>query len=543
MRPAVAVACVAFVVAGLALLAGVSPRASLLGRLGAGKPPEVLVDRAEEIAARLGHDGPAVDRAWRYGTYGDVWEWLTDAEAPARRALLKEGGPTYLHFWYRQSPSRFEPRNRGSIVTSDDPPLTQGDMLRVQLDMEGNLRSYFSIPRRQAEETQTSARAPDWTPALNAAGLEGAKLAPGVPKWNPPVFADTRAAWDGIWPGTDVPLRIEAGGLGGRIVWFVVAGPWAKPDAVDVGQPKGALRIGLILNYVFIFSALTAAGLVARANLKAGRGDRRGAMRVGLGIATITALAAWLEADHVADVVTEWVTLQSAVAFGLFYGGFVWVLYLAVEPFVRRRAPNSLIGWTRLIHGRWRDPRVGRDVLVGAVAGMALMMCLNATYFIADALKLVGPEPYRTDLGTLLGARYILISLLEIPLSATASALVLLFFFSLGYMGFKQVWPGRLIFFSITALMTFLFRGGGNPIVTALFALAAAAILTAVYAKFGVLAALALQAFSGWPLPVTLDLTAWYAPTMLLATVVLLLGVVALSAWTAVGGALRRVGA
>jgi hypothetical protein len=174
---------------------------------------------------------------------------------------------------------------------------------------------------------------------------------------------------------------------------------------------------------------------------------------------------------------------------------------------------------------------------------MALMMCLNATYFIADALKLVGPEPYRTDLGTLLGARYILISLLEIPLSATASALVLLFFFSLGYMGFKQVWPGRLIFFSITALMTFLFRGGGNPIVTALFALAAAAILTAVYAKFGVLAALALQAFSGWPLPVTLDLTAWYAPTMLLATVVLLLGVVALSAWTAVGGALRRVGA
>ena len=542
MRPGVAAACVAFVVAGLALVAAVAPRTSLLGLLGPGRPPEVLVDRAEEIVQRLGHGQAPGDRAWRYGTYGDVWEWLMDAEHPGRRALIRRGGPTYLHFWYRQSPSRFEPRNWGSLVTPDDPPMTQGGMLRVQLDMDGNLRSYFAIPMRQADGTQIPARAIDWTPALTAAGLEGAKLRPGEPQWNPPVFSDTRAAWDGIWPGTDVPIRIEAAGLGGRIVWFVVAGPWAKPDVVGVGQPKGALRIGLILNSLFIVGALTAACWVARTNLKAGRGDRRGAMRVGLGIAAITALAVWLEADHAPDVVTEWGTLQEAVALGLFYGAFVWVLYLAVEPFVRRRAPNSLIGWTRLIQGRWRDPRVGRDLLVGAVAGTALLACLNATYFVSHALKLVEPEPYRSDLGTLLGARYVLVSLLEIPLSATGSALVLLFFFSLGYLGFKHEWPGRAIFFSITALMTFLFRGTGNPIVTALFALVAAAILTVVYAKFGVLAALGFHVVSRWLLPLTLDLTAWYAPTMLVATAVLLLGLVVLSAWTAVGGALRRVG-
>jgi hypothetical protein len=240
-------------------------------------------------------------------------------------------------------------------------------------------------------------------------------------------------------------------------------------------------------------------------------------------------------------VVTEWVTLQEAVALGLFFGGFVWVLYLALEPFVRRHAPNSLIGWTRLVQGRWRDPRVGRDLVAGAVAGAALLACLSLTYLLSDLLRLVSPEPYRTALPTLLGARYILAALLSIPLSATASALVLLFFFSLGYLGMKSPWPGRAIFFTITAIMTYLFRGGGNPALTAAFALIGATILTTIFAKFGVLAAFAMQVLANWSLPLTLDLSEWYAPTMLAATAVLLL-LVALAAWTATGGALRRVG-
>ena len=120
MRPAVAAACMAFVVAGMALIAAIAPRASILGRLGAGKPPQVLVDRAQEIAHTLGHPGAPVDRAWRYGNYGDVWEWMTDPLYPERRKLLREGGPTYLHFWYRESPARFAPRGWGA----SSPPTT-----------------------------------------------------------------------------------------------------------------------------------------------------------------------------------------------------------------------------------------------------------------------------------------------------------------------------------------------------------------------------------------------------------------------------------
>jgi hypothetical protein len=541
MRPAIASASVVFVLLGMAATAGLAPRASLLGRLGAGRPPDVLVDKAQEIAHRLGHPDPAVDRAYRYGTYGDVWEWLKDEQHPERRGLLRPDGPTLLHLWYRESPAPFDPRNWNSVVTTDDPPVTLGGMLRVQLDLEGHLRSYLSIPKRGAQETPGPPRAPDWLPALDAAGLGAANLTPVAPQWNPPVFADTRAAWDGTWPATDVPLHVEAAGLAGRIVYFTVAGPWAQPDATGVGQPKGKQRVALILNVLLLVGALTAACWVARSNLKAGRGDRRGALRVGMGIATITALATWIEASHVADVVTEWVTLQGAVAQGLFFGAFVWVLYLALEPFVRRRAPNSLIGWTRLVQGRWRDPRVGRDLLAGAVAGVALLLVLSLTYLVADQVGLVSPEPYRTSLGPLMGARYIVVTLLEIPLGATASALVLLFFFSLGYLGMKSQWPGRLIFFTITAVMTYLFRGGGNPVLTAVFALTGATILTTIFARFGVLAAFAMQVLSQWSLPLTLDLSQWYAPTMLVATGVLMV-LVALAAWTAVGGALRRVG-
>src|ERR1700720_3975586 len=49
----------------------------------------------------------------------------------------------------------------------------------------------------------------------------------------------------------------------------------------------------------------------------------------------------------------------------------VAVIYLAVEPYFRRRWPRMLIGWSRLMAGRFRDPMIGRDALIGVVAGAA----------------------------------------------------------------------------------------------------------------------------------------------------------------------------
>src|SRR5579864_73700 len=58
-----------------------------------------------------------------------------------------------------------------------------------------------------------------------------------------------------------------------------------------------------------------------------------------------------------------------AMATSLFNGTLFWMIYLALEPYVRRHWPHSIISWSRLIDGKVRDPAVGRDVLFGVVLG------------------------------------------------------------------------------------------------------------------------------------------------------------------------------
>ena len=60
----------------------------------------------------------------------------------------------------------------------------------------------------------------------------------------------------------------------------------------------------------------------------------------------------------------------------------------AVRP---PHSPDSLLGWTRLVAGHWRDPRVGVDVMVGVSAGLAMTLL----YAVHNLLpRLVGlPEP------------------------------------------------------------------------------------------------------------------------------------------------------
>ena len=64
--------------------------------------------------------------------------------------------------------------------------------------------------------------------------------------------------------------------------------------------------------------------------------------------------------------------LFGMIGSALFWGAFTWLIYISLEPSVRRVWPTALISWTRLMAGRWRDPLVGRDVLAGLLAGVML---------------------------------------------------------------------------------------------------------------------------------------------------------------------------
>jgi hypothetical protein len=45
-------------------------------------------------------------------------------------------------------------------------------------------------------------------------------------------------------------------------------------------------------------------------------------------------------------------------------GDLLWQLYLAFEPFLRQRWPESIVTWNRLLSGRWQDTLVGTHLLV-----------------------------------------------------------------------------------------------------------------------------------------------------------------------------------
>jgi serine/threonine-protein kinase len=63
--------------------------------------------------------------------------------------------------------------------------------------------------------------------------------------------------------------------------------------------------------------------------------------------------------------------LYLTVGPALWRGFVAWAAYLAVEPVIRRKWPQSLISWNRMLAGRLRDPLLGRDLLLGVLGGCA----------------------------------------------------------------------------------------------------------------------------------------------------------------------------
>ena len=118
--------------------------------------------------------------------------------------------------------------------------------------------------------------------------------------------------------------------------------------------------------------ATTIAVLLALRNLRLGRGDRRGALRLSMFI-----LAAGTVSNALATGDLSVITRASALVF--FVPAFVSLLHIALEPHMRRVWPETMIGWSRLLAGNVRDPLVGRDVLVGVLVatGDALILGLH----------------------------------------------------------------------------------------------------------------------------------------------------------------------
>jgi serine/threonine-protein kinase len=355
----------------LFLFAAIASRASITGLVPMTRPPDVLVDRAEQIIKSLGYPAEAADRASGFTQAQEYLRWEQRTNRAGWWKTLFSAMPAGLWFWYRSSPREFVPLLPGSGVTPVDPPMNVSGMHQLFLDTTGRLVEFHSVPA-QIDADEGRPVTPIWRALFDAAGLNFDAFKAVAPLWTPRDFADARAAWEGSLPARpDIPVRIEAAAFRGLPVSFTIVGPWTQATRMQPVQRTPIERIGAGVTLGFGVLVLLGGALLARQNVLQNRADLRGAARLAIGVTVALLVSGSLTAHQISTA------LFGALGSATRFGSIVWLLYLAIEPYARRFWPDGLLGWTRLLSGRILDPRIGRDMLVGlSFAAVALLLDL-----------------------------------------------------------------------------------------------------------------------------------------------------------------------
>lgn len=376
LRSGVAILCL-LATAGLGLGGAWSlQRHSLLAMVSGAKSPAVLTDRAEELVNSLGHATSPIQIVGGFQPDFSCLEYLRNLTRDARlREQARDGPPSPLFFWYRSSPTPMNPGGQAfnTCVGPSIPPRSEPGMTLLTLDPRGSLRSLEVVPLPHPDSTRTQSK-PGWSALFSAADLDTAAFKRVRPLFYPRGPFDQRAAWLGVYPAhPEIPLRVEAASLEGRIVYFRLEGPWSHP-VVKPSQSGPGLWLTWA-SILLICGLVLAAILLAWRHHRLNRGDRRGATRSAVAILCIGLASGMLTSDHQRNI--EYFLVWTILSTSLLFAVTTWILYLALEPLARKALPESLFSWSRLLSGRFRDPLVGRDVLFGCLVG-ALMCSLRA---------------------------------------------------------------------------------------------------------------------------------------------------------------------
>jgi serine/threonine-protein kinase len=526
MKPAAAWGFLLAILAGMALTAYLSPRAFRHGHVPLEKPPEALTERSKEIIRRLGYTEKPLDTAWGFSGNAEYRRWVEEHDKSKNRWKdMEDGRPAAIYFWYRQSPvplisERFRGDGAGvGDVTETDPPPSVAGMVGVELDPTGRLIRFEAVPPPVTAPTAAD-RPPDSEALFAEAALDRAAFAPTEPQWLPPFYADARMAWiEGKPERADRPLRVEAAANRGRLVYFELVGPWSNPPRMPPSESKSGFN-AYELFLASLFTVLLVGGaLLARRNLRLGRGDRRGAIRVAAFILVCFMLDWALEARHVGNI-SEYPLFIQGLGTALFVAGLSWLIYIALEPLIRRRWPDSLIAWTRLLSGRFTDPLVGRVLLAGALLGVFEAIAGEVAQLTRRAVEATPPIPPFPWDNTLRGPRFVAGHLVAAPAVSMLLALGFTLLFFLLRAVLRKEWLAAGAFALILAVP---FEGGGlgGPIASA-FGLVQAAALILVFLRFGLLAFVFSNYFAHLlQFPLTTDSSAWYAGTSLFLLLVL----------------------
>jgi predicted Ser/Thr protein kinase len=496
MRPAYAWACLLASVALLLLTVTiVTPRTSSWGRTPMPKSPEVLADRAQELAQKLGYPD-AIDRAYWIESDQDYLDYVTrDASGRnVERAFVGQPWPSPMAFWFRQSPQWMTlamDYDTHLVVTPLNPPYETSGMVTLKLDMLGRLLFLRAVPS-QVEVAQTS-REPDWNLLFAEAGLDKSQFVPGAPKWAPPDRFDSSADWDGHVAGhSDLPLHVTAAAWRGRPVYFQIIAPWDKPWQMSPTNQMLSSKIGAAIAVSVFMAYIIVGGFFARRNILRGRADMRGGVRLGIAL-TLCDCTYTLFSYHFVPVPLHVWFLLYTLAVPMLISLLGWVGYMAVEPYARRTWPQVMVSWQRLLNGRLRDPLIGRDLLLGILAGSAVGL-------LGDCMP---PSHVNSEFG-----RGVLSSIGDVPAGLFLACFLALFVLAVltALTGlFRRRWLGLL-----ATGMLILANGLGQDVRYLVLSAAAAFIVLFVLTRVGLLALVGFTLVEGMDGP-PLVLSRWYA--------------------------------
>lgn len=322
--------------------------------------PAVRAHRASETLRSLGI--PAADGATRFHGF------LADPTAA--------DGETELLFWYREDfagprtlfqRTVLDPARR--LIVFDRATGLEPSRVVAAFDSQDRL-VYLESAAAVAGDPAPA----NWAGMLAPAGLKPDDLIPTAPA-APPLFADERAAWAGTDPENPARnLRVEAAAREGQPVYLSVGLP--DVEATErLAQREQRLTTRMFLVLIIFGAALVAGVVMTVRNVRAGRIDWLGARRVALFMALV-AFGRWLlllgHLSHPLEDRAEvlWARLLEMPINAL----TIAFCYFAFEPDVRRHWPQTLVAWTRVVHGSFWNAATGRALLVGSVAGALLAL-------------------------------------------------------------------------------------------------------------------------------------------------------------------------
>src|SRR5262249_26970724 len=158
-----------------------------------------------------------------------------------------------------------------------------------------------------------------------------------------------------------------------------------------------------------------------------------------------------------------------------------------------------------------RDPLVGRDLLIGALFGIAVGLIVYIRILLPGWLGWPPIQPFTGSINSLLGINQVCSLFFDTQLTRIAMGLCTLFLLLFLYMLFRREWLAVILLGSIYIAINLL-EHGIHPFTNWFFAGLTVALIFFVLRRFGLLAMISMMFFVEWAyFPYTSDFSVWYS--------------------------------